>query len=482
MFRKSLDIKHVFMSLLLVSLFISACGGGGSVSTGSIPPWVDPNPQPYRIYFSVNNSLVPTNQSIVGLVRIAGDGISISAKEVVVSGPAGTSFSVDGINFTNGRVSVMTNSEGHARVWMKSSVEGFVVYTAEIAGSAGIRTTKTVKVKNNVNRLDSLDPITITVDVDNNGNKQYNETDDFILCNNSEKTFISLKVKISYNNKPIKNTEIVVRPSIDNVISFPNDSHRVGNGYKLYTNEQGEADLYANVSCSLARADRSINLLFESDGIALSDYNNAIFRANYIQTLFIANVVITSMTLRIMGEIDGDVNVKSNTTIPIMVEIRTQPPDVPVSDIGVKLIATCGTLSETEITVDETFKKMIDYTTPTVAMLTRCTITSYSNGKTASRTINVYPEMAMSEDTIEITTSTSDQTVETMIQGGVGTVVAYSDNSNVVVLGVSDVDTGSLLKRLTLRVLANFVGTAKIYITDDSGTVRIITVKVLPLP
>ncbi|MFQ3573644.1 MAG: hypothetical protein SNJ53_03320 [Thermodesulfovibrionales bacterium] len=467
-------IISVFIVLLFALSILSGCGGGG-VGTADVPFGVNPS-IPSSIRLDASTYAASTNASVALFARVLdGNGLPVAGIPVTF-----TNLSSVGV-FTSERSglllidkmqksTVVTDSNGIARVSIFSSNSGWATILAQVSGYNHVRDRKLIYFSTS-DFTPSLLP-TISLDVEcvlitNNtctGNA-------YVLFENDHdsRVAITATVKDEYGSLAIA-APLTWSTSHTTEVTFERQD--------TITNTSGKGTAIVNVNPSILRSiDTYVNIMVTSsivnqNGIAISPMG--------IVSLLLKPVVVDT-TISTLTATNTYVNTGGTTTI--IADIKSSIGQPVPNGTPVDFSTTCGSLNPLSTTTTNgraTTTFTAPQTTPTGG---KCTVTAKVAGTTiGSIDINITQTLAVSPSSM---TLSELQTATFTIYGGVPPYAVASRHDNVTVTPTTVSTSGGTF---TATPSASFctpvapattcTGTAVIEVRDTAGTTVTVTLTV----
>ncbi|MFN3481092.1 MAG: Ig-like domain-containing protein, partial [Thermodesulfovibrionales bacterium] len=308
-------MKKIFLllAMLIFSIGLLSCGGGGGSGSADLPPGENPG-SPSVVQLWPSHYIAQTNAYITLYAKVLdGNGAPVPNVDVSFTNLSGVG--------TLSKTSAKTDGTGLAQVTLSSTTPGFSTILAQVNTSQGIvRDRKSIF-------FSTRDVLAVSMDMDVDsvpGNGTFNETSDFILFENaSDDTFKVRTTVYDAGGVPVPGTSVNWSASHGEVTFVRTD---------LMTNSQGWAEGVFKVEpSSIRNTETTINIMAYAGNDA----------ANMV-TLFLRPVVIDRNTSYVTAASTVvDVGKTTNITAVVMLSTGHPAPD----GVTVNFTTTCGTVT-----------------------------------------------------------------------------------------------------------------------------------------
>lgn len=449
----------LLLTLLLLSLGVSSCGGGGS---GLNSP-VGENPGvPSLVLLTPSQNVAQTNATIT-LSAMVLDGNGAPLPGIVV-----TFTKLSAIGTLSTTLPVTTNSIGIANVNVYSSAPGFATVAASVGAGAGfIRDKRSIffTTSDSTNGL-AFTPIAVVVDVDGNNNGIYNEASDLKVCEAAGDNVVKVRATVFVNGVREPGIPVNFTTDADALASFPNTPFGTDNdadGDKdidlVTTNSQGEAFTELTTNCVVQNNERIINVYGYTNTLYVPAFNGYFSGLGAIP-LFLQPVTVTGITVTATP---STVLASGKSTIAATVNTSIGP----ISGIAVSFTTDCGTVDPTVKQTDINGVATTTFTAP--ATLGICTVTAKVGNVTGTAPVTVGTALSVQPSTATITVGASPTFT---IFGGTPPYSVFSSNTTVATVTYAGGGT------FTVTGVAS--GTATITVRDAVGATATVAVTVVP--
>lgn len=389
--------------LLAFALSFASCGGGG----GSMNSPKGENPgKSTLVELTPSHFVSHTNSDITLHAKVLdGNGNPVKNKPVRF-----TNLSPIG---TLNKITDKTNAAGIATVTLHSHEAGYATIQAEVDEGLNQVRDRTVIYYSSFNLMWPEPQVVLEVDADNDG--IYNETSDFNFFETPTDDTATLRAT-AYDEFGKRIVGMDITFSGDSGASFP-----LGNVFK--TNSAGQAFTNLKVSpTSVVGQETSLN-------IYATGANDAV---GFLQ-VFLQPVYITGITL-----VASPSGVIAGETSTVTAYVTTSAGTIP-DDLAVQFSVSPVTLGYVAPVVALTSNgSATTVFTPSDTLTGDATVIASIGNFTASTTITITTELAVTPDSQTLTNPAVGDTVTFTISGGVGPYTATSSNTFLVTTGVSD--------------------------------------------
>lgn len=369
----------LLLTLLLLSLGVSSCGGGGS---GLNSP-VGENPGvPSLVLLTPSQNVAQTNANIT-LSAMVLDGNGAPIPGVVV-----TFTKLSAIGTLSTTLPVATDAGGIARVNIYSSAPGFATVAASVGEGAGfIRDKRSIffTTSDSTNGL-AFTPIAVVVDIDGNNNGVYNEASDLKVCEAASDNVVKVRATLFVAGVRAPGVPVYLTTDADKLASFPNTPYGTDNDADgdididlVTTNSQGEAFTELTINCLVQNNERIMNVYAYTNTIYVAAFNGYFSGLGAIP-LFLQPVTITGITVTATPSA-----VVAGGTSQIAATVNTSAGAI--SGIAVSFTTSCGTVSPTVAQTNSSSVAATTFTAP--AALGPCTVTAKVGSVTGTATVTV---------------------------------------------------------------------------------------------
>lgn len=451
----------LLLTLLLLSLGVSSCGGGGS---GLNSP-VGENPGvPSLVLLTPSQNVAQTNANIT-LSAMVLDGNGAPLPGVVV-----TFTKLSAIGTLSTTLPVTTNSIGIANVNVYSSAPGFATVLAQVGDGFGFKRDKRsifFTTSDSTNGLAFM-PIAVVVDVDGNNNGVYNEASDLKVCEAASDNVVKVRATVFVAGVREPGVSVYLDTDYAALVSFPNtpfgtDTDADGDIDKdlVTTNSQGEAFTELTINCLVQNNERILNVYAYTNTIYVTTFNGYFSGSGAIPlflqpvTIPAGGITVTATPSTVLASGKSQIAATVNTSIG------------PISGIAVSFTTDCGTVSPTVAQTNNSGVATTTFTAPTT--LGVCTVTAKVGNVTGTATVTVGTALSVQPSTATITVGTSPTFT---IFGGTPPYSVFSSNTTVATVTYAGGGT------FTVTGVAS--GTATITVRDAVGATATVAVTVVP--
>ncbi len=454
----------LLLTLLLLSLGVSSCGGGGSGLTSP----VGENPGvPSLVLLTPSQNAAQTNANItLSAMVLDGNGAPLP-------GIAVTFTKLSAIGTLSTTLPVATDAGGIARVNVYSSAPGFATVVASVDACAGfIRDKRSIffTTSDSTNGL-AFTPIAVVVDVDGNSNGVYNEASDQKVCDGASNNVVTLRATVFIAGVRAPGVPVNFTTDSDGhgLASFPNTPYGTDTTVPpdgtididlVTTNSQGEAFTELTINCLVQNNERIMNVYAYTNTLYVAAFDGYFSGLGAIP-LFLQPVTITGITVTATPSA-----VVAGGASQIAATVNTSAGAI--SGIAVSFTTSCGTVSPTVAQTNSSSVATTTFTAP--AALGPCTVTAKVGSVTGAATVTVNTALSVQPSTATISIAGGASTFT--IFGGTPPYSVFSSNTAVA--------TVAYTSGVTFTVTGVVPGTATITVRDAVGATATVAVTVVP--
>jgi hypothetical protein len=423
----------ILFALLVFALSFAGCGGGG----GSMDSPKGENPgKSTLVELTPSHFVSHTNSDITLHAKVLdGNGNPVKNKPVRF-----TNLSPIGVL---NKITDNTDGAGIATVTLHSHEVGYATIEAEVDEGLNQVRDRTVIYYSDWDLMWPQPQIVVEIDADNDG--IYNETSDFNFFETpTDDTALLRATAFDEFGKRVVGIDITF--SGDSGASFP-----LGNVFKTNSNGQAFATLKVSPT-SVIGQETSLNLY--ATGYICGCASTVGFLQIFLQPVYITGITLNAFPA---GVIAGE-------TSTVTATITTSAGTIP-DDLAVQFSVSPVTLGSVAPVVALTSNGAASTTfTPSDTQTGTATITASIANVSATATIVVTTELAVTPDSRTLTNPAPGAPATYTISGGVAPYNATSSNTSLVTVGVS----GSTLTA-TVAAVPTEDTTVDITVTDSAG-------------
>ncbi|KJR43299.1 secreted protein containing Bacterial Ig-like, group 1 domain protein [Candidatus Magnetoovum chiemensis] len=512
------NIKYFIgkLTLLLISVFLlnNCAAGGGTSGSDYTPPATNPN-APFSIKLSVDKTVGQTNVPLYFTAQVLdADGRAIEGTPVTFMNTTniGSLLSVSPItkeNTTkeNSVSEALTDQYGKAKIEVVSTTPGYVSIEAYAGG--GLMEKRTVYFSSSGGS--TLSPLYINIEIDSNDNGEYDELDDYKICQNVDDTEINLRITAYYKGEPISGIDVFTYTDLGYLVEFTDniyaqyDSTGLLQGCDYYgdgnlqscdynfngvvaedmiiTDEFGKGYTIFKINCALVQLQKTLNIYATTPAYLFEEFPNLYFYGSGATSVFLQPVEVTDVN--VTAEPDT-LSVSQTSYIEISVDTNLGPATAPDGTI-VNISADCKDSDDMTFTdalttlITENGKVSTIFTTPSVPPIdNKCTLTAEAGGVKGYKEINISSPLLVVPTNLTID-PTEETTTSFVITGGTAPYTATSNRPDLVNLSVSNSATSSVLT-VTLLSTPNESTDVTITIEDAKHSIEVVilTIEITP--
>lgn len=453
----------ILLSLLALSFCTFSCGGGAGSS--NTPEGENPG-VPSRLVLAPDKNVAPTGSYVnFHATVLDGNGHPVEGKVVNFTNVAGGG--------TFSATSAVTNGLGIATVNLRLTSDGFATAVAE---TAGLRDKRSVYFTSGAStRGLAFSPITVDVDIDEDNNGIYNESEDLRICQTANDNVLRIRTTVYAVGARAPGVSVNVQTDYDILSTFPNTPFGTDNDAdgdidedNIVTNSQGEAFTELTVNCLVENVEKILNVFASTSSMYVQEFDGYFSGAGG-QSLFLQPVTVTGITVTA-----NPTAVAPSGTSTIRATVNTTGGN-DLDNISVQFSTTCGTVSPTLAqTVDGIAQTT--FTAPSTAQT--CTITAKVGTVTGTVSVPVYTTLTVTPSTLTLDNDSEPATVTFMVSGGVApyTIWSVSTNVNFTYTLPATLAAAGALNMTGIVLPEPNTGTITIYIRDSAPSPSTVTV------